>query len=229
MKNENEAFQLIDLDRTLFNTSHFAKVLTEEINKSYPGVGSRLDEMFETAYQKGETFFLLRYLREFMGDEAFEKLVQQLVAREGEDAFWLPGAKERLVLAEEISSLESPAWGILTYGDEVDQQMKRTIIGLQNAPMLLTDTPDKAEVIRGWKTDDGRFTLPRELGGLAVDVLTLEDDKLRAFKDLPDGVHGVWVATGHGTDQKIPDELIGKVTAVSDLYASMEHIKRILS
>ena len=37
-------FQLIDLDRTLFDTSRFVKAITDEIDILHPGVGTKLDE-----------------------------------------------------------------------------------------------------------------------------------------------------------------------------------------
>ena len=116
-------FQLIDLDRTLFDTALFAKLISDEINKTQPGLGDELDAQFEDAYKKEETFFLLRYLRERMGDDTFEALVSQVVAREGSDTFFQPGAKERLLMADHMTS-RRPAWGILTYGDEIDNSVR---------------------------------------------------------------------------------------------------------
>ena len=43
-------FQLIDLDRTIFDTERFAKALTDEIEASEPGVGADLEARFEAAY-----------------------------------------------------------------------------------------------------------------------------------------------------------------------------------
>jgi len=219
-----KTFQLIDLDRTLFDTSKFAKALTDEINQTQPGLGTVLDQEFEAAYKKEETFFMLRFLREQHGDAWFEELVKQVVEREGAESFLLPGTRERLAFAETVTDV-SPAWGILTYGDEVDQVMKMKLVGLENAPVYFTDTPNKAEVIQGWQTEGGKFKLPSAFGGAVVDRLTLEDDKLRAFRHLPPGVLGVWVAPRSKEDPAVSAETGDNVFPAQNLFESIETLR----
>lgn len=185
-------FQLIDLDRTLFDTSAFVKAITDEVNNTHPGLGTELDEQFEAAYQQEETFFLLRYLRQEQGDAWLEALVERVVKAHGAKAFVMPGVHERLEFADTVKT-DGPAWGILTYGDEIDQLMKLRIMGLEDEPMCLTDTPDKGGVLQSWQNEDSTFQLPDSLGGERVDQLTFEDDKLRAFTNLPSNILGVWV------------------------------------
>ncbi len=183
-----KVFQLIDLDRTLFDTSKFVKALTDNLDTAHPEVGRELNRRFEAAYKNDETFFLLRYLRKEHGDQWFDELVQKVVAKHGAMAFAMPGISERIVLADMLGG-----WGILTYGDTVDQELKRRLIGLEHAPMYVLNTPDKSAVIAQWKLPDGRFQLPKVFGGEVVDIVTLEDDKHRAFTDLPDNTVGVWI------------------------------------
>ena len=218
--------QLIDLDRTLFDTSRFAKLITDEINRLHPGMGTELDRRFEEAYKNEETFFLLRYLRHEMGDEDFEQLVTRIVEREGKDVFLLPGAKERLLLADELST-DGPSWAIFTYGDEIDQRMKLRIIGLERALLLLTDTPDKGPVIRSWLNEEGTFTLPEILGNKVVDSITFEDDKLRAFTDLPAQALGIWITNDPDAKKRMPAD-VQNVHVVPDLYHSIEIITHLL-
>lgn len=224
-------FQLIDLDRTIFDTSMFAKALTDEINISEPGVGTKLDELFETAYEKEQTFFLLRYLRDERGDAWFEDLVARAMQKIDASSLLLDGVKERLVSADGASS-HRPAWGIFTYGDEIDQRMKARLIGMEDVPLFLTDTPDKATVITSWKTTDGTFKLPEEFGGGVVDYITLEDDKIRAFKGLPDGSFGFWVTKNPDANALLAEvngiDAPAKVVAVSDLSDVTRSIKKIL-
>lgn len=215
-------FQLIDLDRTLFDTSAFAKAITDEVNKTHPGLGTDLDEQFEAAYKQEETFFLLRYLRQEQGDAWFEALVERVVKAHGAEAFILPGVQQRLEFADTVKH-DGPAWGILTYGDEIDQLIKLRIMGLENEPLCLTDTPDKGGVLASWQNEDGAFQLPDSLGGERVDRLTFEDDKLRAFSNLPKGVVGVWV-------KDIPNEEVvaaaipENVVRVSNLFESIDYL-----
>lgn len=185
-------FQLIDLDRTLFNTVLFVAHISERVDAERPGMGAELRQQFEEAYQREQTFFILSYLRELFGDSWFEAMVTTMVAENGPDAYMQPGARERLALAETLSDVQ-PGWGILTYGNPKDQALKLAIAGLQDARVYISDSPDKGEVIATWKQEDGTYVLPPELTTNTVDLLTFEDDKLRAFQNLPEDVIGIWL------------------------------------
>lgn len=213
-----EMFQLIDFDRTLFDTPRLVHLVTQEIEKQQPGFGSELEAKFEAAYREKITFFLFRYLRQSLGDDALESLVETVVAKEGAESLLLPGARERIALADKISD-SRPSWGIMTFGDEIDQLMKIRLVGLASAPLLITDSPDKSEIIASWRQTDGTFLLPHAYGGGVVTHITLEDDKLRAFRNLPDGAQGIWVQV----DQTVPiasDEIHGQVMRVANLLES---------
>lgn len=218
---KRKVFQLIDLDRTLFDTSKFAKAITDEVNKAEPGLGTELDAKFEEAYSREETFFVLRYLRAHLGDDGFTALVDRVVASYGNDAFKMSGFDERITLADTLSDLR-PSYGILTFGDEIDQRMKLSIVGLQDAPIYFTETADKSPVIASWQQHDGTFKLPKEYGGAIVDELTFEDDKARAFSNLPSGVTGIWLTSA--TDAKEYAKTLGAHTlhVVPSLVASTE-------
>lgn len=224
---DRNLFQLIDLDRTLFNTAVFAKAITDEISLLEPGVGEELELRYEAAYAREETFFLLRYLRETRGNEWFENLVDRVVAKIGVDSLMMTAINERLAFADTISDYQ-PAWGILTYGDEIDQRMKTKIIGLQDAPMILSPTPDKAELIRSWQNQDGTFRLPEEFGGGVVAALTLEDDKIRAFRGLPENVLGFWIAGDEHAQEKLAtakqEDVPQTVELVKDLSEIIEKL-----
>lgn len=224
---ERRLFQLIDLDRTLFDTPRFAKAITDEINRMHPGIGTELNNRYEAAYKKEETFFLLRYLREEHGDAWFEALAERAVEKIGAATLLLAGVKERLSIADSITDYR-PSWGILTYGDAVDQHMKARIVGLDGAPMLLTTSPDKSELISSWQTPDGTFQLPPEYGGGIVDALTFEDDKLRAFKGLPKGVTGFWITQDVHATERLSEcgDTDGTVTPVSNLSEVVAQLRK---
>ncbi len=158
----------------------------------HPGLGTELDNRFEAAYAREETFFVLAYLRQEKGQAWLTDLVEKVVRKHGAEAFKLPGVNERLDAADVLSSC-TPSWGILTYGDMVDQRMKLGIVGLESAPVYFTDTPDKGFLIASWQQPDGTFLLPAEYGGGVASKISLEDDKLRAFQGLPRGAYGVWI------------------------------------
>lgn len=218
-------FQLIDLDRTLFDTSKFTKAIADEVNSIQPGLGIELDMRFEAAYKKEETFFLLRYLRNEYGDAWFENLVNIVAEKHSAEAFLIDGARERIEFAETLSPIK-PAWALLTYGDEIDQLMKMRLIGLESVPVAFTPNPEKGEIMQAWKQVDGTFKLPDYLGGRTVDKLIFEDDKLRAFYDIPENVMGIWVSApgkeGHAGGVELPEHIY----ASQNLYESIEIIKK---
>ena len=218
-------FQLIDFDRTLFDTAAFAAALAEEINRREPGLGTAYIEALNAAYEREETFFLLRYLREQKGDEWFEALVNEVIATHGIESFCLPGMNERLIFANSLSDMR-PSWGILTYGDAIDQYMKVRIVGLEGAAVYITDTPDKAALIRSWQTADGTYVLPEAFGGVEVDELTLEDDKLRAFHSLPENVTGIWLTQDETEAARTMAQQLGDVTPAQSLFDAIEILKK---
>ncbi len=221
--NNKTLFQVIDFDRTIFDTSKFALLVTAELETVRPGMGKALDERFEVAYKNRETFFVFRYIREEIGTDALEKLIETVVNRVGIDDLLMPGVRERLAFAEQIGT-QQPAWGILTYGDADDQHMKLRIAGFKDVPTILLETPDKSEIIATWKNDDGTFSLPAEFGGNTVDVVSLEDDKLRAFNNIVEGITGVWMK--NPLNELAEGEIIPEgVHPVNDMYESIEYLK----
>ena len=213
----NKLFQVIDFDRVLFDTKKFAKTLTDTLADTDPKLADALLQSFNESYAQGVTFFLLRYLRDVLGDQ-FEDFVATAVSRAGgAEVFLCPGAKERIALADSLTTVR-PSWGILTYGDGIDQMMKIKLVGLDSAPVLITTTPNKAEVMATWQQANGTFLLPEEFGGTAVDTLTLEDDKLRAFQNLPENVHGIWV------NIVSDDALLERVVRVDDLAGASKYL-----
>lgn len=214
----SKLFQVIDFDRVLFDTERFARALTDGLRSSDPILAEKLHHAFEDAYAKEETFFLMRALREMM-DEQFALFVETIVREHGGgEAFLLPGAKERLAIANAITDAR-PSIGILTYGDEIDQRMKLEIAGLADIPVVLSPTPNKSEVLRLWQRPDGVFQLPLEFGAQTVTNITLEDDKLRAFDDMPPGVTGIWINTASTAKPS------GSLKRVSSLFESINYLR----
>jgi hypothetical protein len=111
---------------------------------------------------------------------------------------------------------------------------------LADAPVLVTNSAEKSLLIGEWKNQDGKFILPVEFSGsnnssennsdnvngrTAVDYLTLEDDKRKAFNNLPDGVLGIWVDPN---DRRVNSNLPVDpgVVAVKSLHESIRHLKK---
>jgi len=221
---KTNVFQLIDFDRTLFDTTALIEAILTTIARTYPDVSSDLKRQSEDAYKEERTFMLLRYLREHYGDAWVEELIGRIVRERGASAFMLPGVYERLQAADDLSTAR-PSWGILTYGDVLDQLMKIRIAGLEDAPAHIVTIADKGNLIASWQLEDGRYRLPPEFGGAIVDALTFEDDKLRVFKGTPEDLIGVWVTHREDAKARLTETNLQNVTIARDLFESIEHIK----
>ena len=218
-------FQLIDLDRTLFDTSRFIRLISDVVNQREPGLGNEIDARFEAMYQKEETFFVLEFLRQKLGKPRYDALVRDALRDIDVSSLLLPGVQERLAFAETLSET-TPGYGILTYTlYPEDQALKVELVGLDHIPMYIGDTPDKAELISSWQNDDGTFQLPEEFGGQIVDELTFEDDKLRAFIGLPEHTHGVWITHYDDADERLAATGLTNVAAARGMEQSIELLK----
>lgn len=62
-----------------------------------------------------------------------------------------------------------------------------------------------------------------------VDCVVLDDDKLRAFNDLPVGAYGVWLTADPAGSMQIGDDLKGRVFVARDLFGSIEILRNLLN
>lgn len=214
-------FQLIDFDRTLFDTTLLIKKLLAYIAQSEPEISNAIRAESDAAYKEERTFLLLGYLREQYGDAWLDEAVDAIVREQGSERFMIPGARERLAAADSLTSAR-PAWGVLTYGDVVDQRMKLRIAGLENEPVLIVDTSNKGALISSWATPEGKVRLPAELGGSVVDGVTLEDDKLRVFEGAPQQlIAGVWVTAAADAQERLEESKLTHVSIANSLHESL--------
>jgi hypothetical protein len=222
MKANRTVFQILDLDRTLLDTSKLAHTLKQVIDRHDQQLAEDITrEVIAHANQK-TSFFIFDYIVERVGQETLNTFVNELNYIAPASELLLPGAAERIAFAK-----SQPGWsvGILTYGAKRDQMIKLKLAGLQMERCLITDTPNKGNIIASWKLPNGKYKLPIEFGGHQVDVVTLDDDKIIAFEGLPDDVFGQWVthATIGGITemQNLPDN----VRAVVNLEESIRYLE----
>lgn len=225
---KTNTFQLIDFDRTLFDTTKLIEEFLAAIKEEDPKLSDELKVQSEEAYKEERTFFILRFLREHKGDTWVETFIHDIVERKGVDSFMLPGARERIKAADELSSAR-PSWGILTYGDPVDQLMKVRLAGLDAFPLHIVTVSEKGGLISSWQTEDGKFQLPEEFGGGIVDQLTFEDDKLSVFEGTPLGLIGVWVTHREDARLRLVESELPNVVIASDLHESLAYLRQRLA
>jgi len=222
MKANSTVFHILDLDRTLLDTSKLAHHLKEIIARRDPELAHDINIEIMKHIKEGTSFFIFEYIAEQIHQEQFERYINELNYISPASELLLPGATERIAFAK-----SQPGWsmGILTYGAPRDQKIKLKLTGLQMERHIITDTPKKGAIIASWKLPNGKYKLPIEFGGHTVDKLTFDDDKFIAFKDLPEDVLGQWVtATSIGGSNEIR-KLAANVRPVMNLEASIRYLK----
>jgi len=222
MKANPTVFHILDLDRTLLDTSKLAHHLKEIIARHDVRLAEDISKQLASHARQQKSFFIFEYIAQRVGHEKLDRLVNELNYIAPASELLLPGANERITFAK-----SQPGWsvGILTYGSPRDQKIKLKLAGLQMERHLVTDEPKKGSTLASWKLPSGKYKLPIEFGGHTVDILTLDDDKLIAFDGLPDDVFGQWVthaSIGGAVEmQKLPPH----IRAVADLGEAIEHLK----
>ena len=222
VKSNLSVFQILDLDRTLFNTSKLAQQLKEIIAHRNPALAQEIEVELQQCVELHTSFFIFEYVAHLVGHDELTRYIDELQATIPEADFLLPGAKERIAFAK-----SQPGWsvGILTYGSKRDQMIKLKLAGLQMERHLITDSPKKGALIASWKLPNGTYKLPLEFGGHIVERVTLDDDKRVAFDDLPSDVLGQWVthaSIGGVTEMKY---LATNIRPVANLKESISYLK----
>jgi len=222
MKTNQKVFHVLDLDRTLLDTSKLAHNLKEIIARHNPELADAIHDEAIRHMNEKSSFFIFDYIANAVGELQFGQYMDELQQINPSLELLLPGALERIAYAK-----SQPGWamGIMTYGADRDQMIKLKLLNLQFENLLIMDSPHKGEVIASWKLPDGRFKLPDEFGGHVVDIVTLDDDKHIAFDHLPDGVYGQWIAHASLGGMTELQSVSENVRVVPDLYASIAYLK----
>jgi len=217
-----KVFHILDLDRTLLNTSKLAHSLKQIVVQDDQELAGAIDAEIKEHFDNKTSFFIFEYIASKVGDLKFHTYIGELHKTLPKEALFLPGALERIAFAK-----SQPGWalGIMTYGSRRDQMIKLKLLGLHHEHLLITNTAEKGEIIATWLQPDGRFKLPIEFGGHIVDTVTLDDDKRVAFKGLPKGAYGQWIssaALGGTTDLQYFNE---NIRIVANLEGSVGYLK----
>ena len=219
-------FHALDFDRTIFRTRTMEQKLMDALAVYRPGIEKELQKQSIEHGARGESFFVFQYLKERLGPIDFPVFFDAFHKTVPVDDLLRPGARERLAFA---ASKAEWSGGVMTFGSFDDQRLKLMLVDMEHYPHLVTNTPDKGFIIDGWKQPDGTFELPEEFGGGVVDIVTLDDDKLRAFDNLPEGAYGIWLTVDPAASSHIRDELKTRVYAATDLFGSITLLTKILS
>lgn len=191
-------FYVLDLDRTLANTEKLYEVLSAVLIRDTNISMDMLNKERGEVEARGESFKLINSLAGLLQSHNSEidwLQVEQAFIREAHrtEGVLEPYAAQLLKL---LDSKQLP-YGIITYGNEAWQLAKLEAAGLLNVPHVVTRIKEKGRLLAGWRQEDGSFIIPpamtHDFNPLTVDSIIFLDDKAVSFKDIPEGVHGVYV------------------------------------
>jgi hypothetical protein len=221
MKTNRTVFQILDLDRTLLDTSKLVQTLQRIIASEDPQLAKTITKQLQEHSAARTSFFIFDFIAKHVGQEKLTDYVNKLNYAAPASELLLPGANDRIAFAK-----SQPGWsgGILTYGLKRDQTIKLKLVGLQMERYIITSSQKKGELIASWKQANGMYKLPIEFGGHTVDMVTLDDDKLIAFGGLPNDAFGQWITTAAIGGTVEMQKLSSNVRPVVSLQASVDRL-----
>lgn len=176
-----ETFAVIDLDRTLLNTGALVELLYAQFHEHGFTAEQITGELAFIEQQTGTSFSLFEYIETTHSKDLLESILEKvlLLAEDGVldgDTLLCAGADRLLELLE----YKDVPHAILTYGNELDQAFKlsliRKLLGktANELPAAITDEPKKAAWISAtWDDVD-------QAGGIAVPEAIAGETRLRA-------------------------------------------------
>lgn len=223
----NNIFYILDFDRCIADTNALFDEFEREVVAHTGLTAWSLRNVRHEVEAVGDSFDTATYVRAQLELGNLQGEWNQIVdgfieVCKGKDML-NPGARELMAWLEER---EIP-YGTLTYGEEMWQRLKLQAAGLSDMLCLITDDKRKGDIVQSWKNSEGKFELPRELGGGIYDKLVLVDDKAVSFDDFPSlPSHGYWVLS---TRHELPSqsgEVPGNVKRVESLNDLLEILNK---
>lgn len=218
MTASDDAFYVVDFDRTLADTDRMFEVFLQVADEYITIPRHQIEAAAADVKRRGDSFDTAGYVRNYLIGQGrlddWDRLTHRYVCESQSLDMLLPGA------AELLGALRSQPlkYGILTYGNPLWQRLKLSAVQLQRIPHIVMTTKDKGRLIGGWQGQDG-FSLPSRLGGGTAERIVLIDDKAASFEAFP-GVPswGYWVLPEGPELPSQQGRVPGNVSRVSSLY-----------
>lgn len=187
---ETDMLVLLDIDRTSFDTDAFAHAVGDLAVNSF-GISREYiaQARHEAEAVPGRSFNIVSCIHRALNGE-YRTFEQALLAGYEADAFTHPDALDGL---QTLAAADIPVMA-MTHGVELDQNLKlATSPSLGQLPVRVIEAPNKGEILKYARGDDGRYRLTAQIGGERVEYvaswIAIADDKLENFAALEPGMH----------------------------------------
>lgn len=198
-----DAFVLLDLDRTIGDTTQLFQRLVQVVDKKFHISATDFVNAAAREEASGGSFDAGEYLRgvlsaKFEGSErvasCMEEVASELVKGvDRADCVLNPGASALMGRL----TLNNLFYGIITYGGEWWQKTKIKACQLDKVPSMIIDTKNKGELIESWYVPRRGYVMPEAFNGGGIPTVSksvwLVDDKLVSFRGLnPSRARAYW-------------------------------------
>ena len=195
MKSEqkiNKRFFVLDFDRTLCDTSYIFNELSRYLEEQHPDLSKGLNEERSRIEETGGSLDVMEALLSIDENMARRAIAGFIDSVDDSSKFLLPGADELLTAIANTGD----SWGIMTFGGRAWQAMKLKLLGFSVDEAIILESKGKGRQIGTWQKD-GIYQIPSDFGGGIAHEVILVDDKAVEFLGLPlDGARGYMVRKG---------------------------------
>lgn len=203
---------LLDLDRTLSSV----EVVMDAVEHVCEAMGldyGLIAEQKRVTEAHGHSFSAPTVFRS-LWPEKLEEFTDRIRIIDHLDCIY-PDAKKFLNKLK----TENTAHVIITYGDPLWQETKLHFGGVESIPYIICDIPEKSVLLKQYLRD-GVFELHTQAGIVRTKSVTLVDDKLEAFEEMPQGSSAVYINRS-GKDVSVPPH-VREVTSFLDLMEEIQ-------
>lgn len=220
-------FYVVDYDRCLGNAELLYGLLQDSVTAIRNDFDhAAMDAERHMVESRGDSFDVLRYVEQRLGDNAqYHGVLQVFIAR-GQSL--PPGAllEDGAITFIEYLSTRHP-FGILTFGSTAWQLAKLQASLPHALPHIIMGHKHKIRYMKQWRDPQtGLFVLPDEFWGATgyshAAQLVLIDDKAAAFADIEDGMRGYWILHREVLPSQRGD-VDGRVTKVTSFRQVIDH------
>lgn len=176
---------LLDLDRTLSEVEIVMDAVEHICNKMGLDYEKIAEQKF-VAESHGHSFSAITTIRSLWPERVREFFDGFKKIKHINSIY--PDGREFI---DRLKSLSSP-FVVITYGDPMWQEAKLHLLGLWKEPFILCDIPEKSLLLRQY-LKGGVFYLPTSSSIIQTKRVTLVDDKLEAFINMPLGSKGIFI------------------------------------
>jgi len=191
-----DTFYVVDFDRCIGDIEASFNIVKEAAHELSIVDRDILLDMRKKTEARGETFITFDHIKNHNSSADF-KAIEELYlkkAKNNSDNLLEPGARRFLDYLKKTKR----HFCIMSYGDKRWQMVKIKGARIGNVPIVIVQSSNKCDYIKQWFNQFNKtYTIPGEFfsdnQAHVAEKIVLVDDKITAFKNIPEGTSGYLV------------------------------------